>query len=196
MICKSLFQRVSRQLGARFAVLVLAVVILVASPVNGANPKEHELFVSFRLGGSSKIEAYIASKGFARLPIVYQRYMDRDQDGKLDLGFYIDHIGRRFGEYQGAVALDWEGKAYRRLIGGEIAKEEAGIIISEYVRSVSLLQSVSSKRLEIGFYGFPSKRCAHAKCTEKEVRDLQKLYDSVDILFPSLYLNRGLKSSN
>lgn len=185
MECKAQYLRVIKWLGSKISVLAVITMSIIQSDAFSA---EYDLFVSFAGGGS--IEDYVASKGFMRLPIVYPRYIDKNQDGRLDTEQYSNHIGNRFKSYAGPIALDWEGRAYRRLIGVKSVKEDVREIVDEYIKSVKLLQSVSTKHVTIGFYGFPSKVSTHNDSTMKEVSNLRKIYERIDILYPSLYLGR------
>lgn len=182
---------ITRRSETRLALLMLLATIAVADLTSSALASDFDLFVSF--AGRGTIEEHIIGRGFRQLPIIYQQNIDIDHDGKLDLKQYIDHVEGKYQSYAGPITIDWEGNAYLCLTGDPAADMNMNTkdVVDEFVRSIKLLQCLSKERLEIGFYGFPSKLSTRTNSTMEEANNLQKIYNEGQILYPSLYLNRN-----
>jgi hypothetical protein len=156
---------------------------------NDTHASEHKLFVSFSYRGG--LEAYVESKGFTYLPVIYQHSIDKNKDSKLDSENFAEHVNSRFRDYRGPVSIDWEGRATWGLRGPDIPKEKVDALVSEFLKAVNTLKRASPLPIEVGFFGFPSRLSTHLERTVSEVHNMRDVYKNIEVIFPSLYLRRN-----
>ncbi|WP_166805114.1 hypothetical protein [Nitrosococcus wardiae] len=170
-----------------FLVLIVALVFTVMFTENKFVAKR-KLYVSF--ARSDSIQAYIIKKGFSFLPVIYQKNIDPDNDGIFDRHRFVEYATDNFVNYDGLIALDWEGKAYQDLID-IFTPMELNNTAKSYIDPLVLLKNINLRKIETGYYGLPSKYSTRNNTDHKEKNHLDELYSFVDVLYPSLYLNKN-----
>lgn len=166
----------------------IIIYILLIVDWSSAAESDQDKFVHFTGGG--KIEEYIYNRGFYKMLVIYQQNLDEDQDGILDIDEYMNNIRIALEGLNNIIVLDWEGEPYLKITNNVVDSSEVGKIVLNYLEAISILKKHSGFNIDVGYFGFPSKGSTRRESINQETDTLFDLYDSVDVLFPSLYMNK------
>lgn len=119
------------------------------------------------------------------VPIIYGDVIDgTDYDGKINNELFKKALDDTITNSHDSLIFDWEGAPYRSLINDDNTKKE---YIESFSKAIDVAKSY--KKIQVGYYGFPSRKSYDLQLLELEKKKLKKLFDKIDILYPSLYLN-------
>jgi|SRR5690554_231837 len=174
-----------------FSLLLLSIVCFMSF---GQNNERIYYFVDYHVTKDIHIE-------HQKIKILGASGIDPYDKGSIDYKLLERNLNRLFPEEEaeGILCIDLENSIYKNLRNNKKEDLRAFKSINEFVGMINFVK-IKRPNIKVGIYAIPFPFYYSSQKKRNELEKLDKILESVDIIFPSLYIyypasQKGLKSN-